>query len=250
MKYSLLFFVLFFTGTVSAQAILIHSHNDYAQADPFFNAYHNKAYSIEADVYAGDSLPIGHEKRNIVPGKTLVTMYLQPIIKLFRKYGGRISSDTSYSLILMIDIKENSNAVITELVKLLSPYRDVFGRSVNPKAVQIVLSGERGPITEWTQWPPYIFLDGRPYEVYDSKDLQRVFFISDSYMNYYSKEKDSTDNNLQRLAIKVHNQGKFLRLWATPDDPSSWERLHRLGIDIINTDHVAECRKYFLQKIK
>jgi len=250
MKYSLLLFVLFFTSTVSAQAILIHSHNDYAQSDPFFNAYRNKGYSIEADVYAGDSLPVAHDKKDVARGKTLVTMYLQPIIELFKKYGGHISDDTNYAPILMVDIKENSNAVITELVKLLSPYRDVFDRSVNPKAVQIVLSGERGPITQWTQWPPYISFDGRPYEVYDSKGLQRVFFISDSYMNYHSKEKDSTDNKLQRLAKKVHDHGKLLRLWATPDDPSSWEWLHKLGIDIINTDKVAECRNYFLQKIK
>jgi len=41
--------------------------------------------SIEADVYSGDSLPGAHDKKNITSGKTLVEMYLQPIIVLFKK---------------------------------------------------------------------------------------------------------------------------------------------------------------------
>jgi len=64
----------------------------------------------------------------------------------------------------MIDIKENSEAVITQLVKLLSPYRGVFDRTVNPKAAQVVLSGERGSVQRWIQWPSYILFDGRPDE--------------------------------------------------------------------------------------
>jgi alkaline phosphatase len=149
----------------------------------------------------------------------------------------------------MIDIKENSEAVITQLVKLLSPYRDVFDRTVNPKAVQVVLSGERGTVQQWTQWPSYILFDGRPDEIYDSATLQRLAFISDSYMNY-ANNKDSIESRLQRLVKKVHGMGKLLRLWATPDNPSAWAKLNQSGVDIINTDKVSECQNYFLSKHK
>src|SRR5690349_590145 len=108
MRYFFLLFALFFSYKVSAQQIKIHSHNDYAQAEPFVNAWRNKAYTIEADVYAGAGLPVAHDKKDIKAGKTLETMYLQPIIKLFKKYHGYISNDTSYAPVLMIDIKENS----------------------------------------------------------------------------------------------------------------------------------------------
>ncbi|HMK27646.1 MAG TPA: hypothetical protein VK483_16560 [Chitinophagaceae bacterium] len=40
----------------------------------------------------------------------------------------------------------------------------------------------------------------------------------------------------------------MLRLWATADSPNSWEHLQKQGVDIINTDKVAECRNYFLKK--
>jgi hypothetical protein len=39
--------------------------------------------------------------------------------------------------------------------------------------------------------------------------------------------------------------GKLLRLWASPDNGDSWKLQQQLGIDIINTDKVAECRNYF-----
>jgi len=249
MKYLLIFILILPAYLALAQQPLIHSHNDYAQSQLFVNAWRNQAFSIEADVYPGDSLPVAHDKKNITPGKTLVAMYLQPIIVLFKKNHGHISDDIAYAPVLMIDIKENSEAVIAQLVKLLSPYRDVFDRTVNSKAVQVVLSGERGTVQHWTQWPSYILFDGRPDEIYDSATLQRVAFISDSYMNY-ANNKDSIKGRLQRLVKKVHGMGKLLRLWATPDNPSAWDLLNQSGVDIINTDKVSECQNYFLSKHK
>jgi hypothetical protein len=40
--------------------------------------------------------------------------------------------------------------------------------------------------------------------------------------------------------------GKLLRLWAIPDNAAAWQRLQQLGVDIINTDKVEECREFFL----
>lgn len=248
MKLLLLYFLLFVSITVNAQP-LIHAHNDYEKREPLFNALRNKAFTIEADVYPGDGLFVAHDKKDTAPGKTLVSMYLQPIIQMFAMHNGYISDDTAYAPTLMIDIKENSAAVIAELIKLLSPNRNVFDRNMNAHAVQIVLSGERGSITEWNNYPPYIFFDGRPYESYDSNALQRIAFISDSYMNY-TRSKDSIDIKLKQLVVDTHKTGKLLRLWATPDDPTGWMKLYSAGVDIINTDKVAECRKYFLANSK
>ena len=68
-------------------------------------------------------------------------------------------------------------------------------------------------------------------------------FISDAYYNYVSAQ-DST-SRVEQLVKKVHGMGKLLRLWASPDNPASWQRQVQLGIDIINTDKVAECRDHF-----
>lgn len=223
---------------------LIHAHNDYQKPEPLSNALRHKAFSIEADIYlSGNRLLVAHDKKELATAKTLDSLYLQPIIELFRQHKGTISADSNYATVLMIDIKENGEAVIAELLKLLSPHPSVFDRSQNTKAIQIVISGDRGAISKWTSYLSSVFFDGRPYEVYDSATLQRVAFISDSYFKYISSQ-DSTFR-LEQVVKKVHSMGKLLRLWASPDNPASWLRLQQLGIDIINTDKVEECRNYF-----
>lgn len=244
MKNIALFVLLLAAYTTTAQQVLIHAHNDYEKPEPLFNALLNKAFTIEADVYPGAGLFVAHDKKDIRPDRTLLSMYLQPIILLFAQHHGNISDDTAYAPTLMIDIKKSSAEVIAELIKLLAPQREVFDRIVNAHAVQIVLSGERGSINDWNKLPAYILFDGRPYENYDSTTFKRVAFISDSYINYASPG-DSLEIKLKQVVAATHSKGKLLRLWAIPDNETGWQRLFNVGTDIINTDKVAECRKYF-----
>jgi len=258
MRYKWLLLFLLADGVATAQPPLIHAHNDFQRPEPLTNALRNRAFSIEADVFlVNDTLRVAHNENALDKAPTLWELYLQPIINLFDANHGRISPDTAYAPVLMIDIKKSSRAVLANLVQQLSAYPSVFDRIVNPHAIQIVISGDRPPRknTEenkdgelsWTLYPRYIFFDGRPNETYDKATLQRVAFISDSWFNYVVPS-DSIDIHIQQLVQRVHSMGKMLRLWATADSPNSWEHLQKQGVDIINTDKVAECRNYFLKK--
>ena len=240
-----LFCILITLASFQCPAQLIHAHNDYQKPEPLTHALRHKVFSIEADIYlSGNRLLVAHDKTELAAAKTLDSLYLQPIIELFGRHKGKISEDSSYVPILMIDIKENGEEVIPALIKLVSSHRSVFDRGVNAKAVQLVISGNRGPSSRWTSYPPYIFFDGRPKENYDSNALQRVAFISDSYYNYAGKQDTSF---IEPLVKKVHSMGKLIRLWGHPDNPESWKLLQQQGIDIINTDKVEECSNYFLK---
>ncbi|MBL0274062.1 MAG: glycerophosphodiester phosphodiesterase [Chitinophagaceae bacterium] len=244
MKYHSPFILLTLICFHSSAQPLIHAHNDYQQSKPLTNALQNRAYSIEADLYLHNGqLVVAHDKKHLTVAPSLDALYLQPIIRLFKKHPGRISNNKTYAPVLMIDIKDNGKDVLVALIQLLAAYPSVFDRSVNPLALQIVISGDRGPVSNWTSYPSSIFFDGRPYEVYDSATLQRVAFISDAYYNYVSRA-DST-RRIEELVKKIHGLGKLLRLWSIPDDPASWLRLQQLGVDIINTDKVGECRRFF-----
>lgn len=246
MKHFLFCMLLIATGYPLAAQPRIHAHNDYQQVVPLTNALHNEAYSIEADVYlTSRGLVVAHDRKDTAAAPLLVSLYLQPIIKLFKQHDGRISHSKTYTPVLMIDVKDNGEAVIATLIQLVATHRFVFDRLVNAMAVQLVISGNRGAVSTWASYPSYIFFDGRPYEVYDSATLQRVAFISDNYNNYVSKE-DST-SRIAALVKKVHGMGKLLRLWATPDNAAAWQRLQQLGVDIINTDMVEECREFFFK---
>lgn len=232
---------------ISAQP-LIHAHNDYQKPEPLTNALRHKVFSIEADIYcSGDRLLVAHDKKELPIAPTLDSLYLQPIIELFRRHRGFISNDSAYAPMLMIDIKENGEIAIAQLIKLVSAHRSVFDRSLNGNAVQLVISGDRGASSTWSAYPRYILFDGRPNEVYDSVTLQRVAFISDSYLKYINPQ-DSSNRLIRQVAKKVHSIGKLFRLWGSPDNPDSWKLQQQQGIDIINTDKVEECRDNFLKK--
>ena len=258
MRYGWILLFLFTGATTTAQPPFIHAHNDFQKAEPLINALRYRAYSIEADVFlVNDTLRVAHEENELANAPSLWNLYLQPIINLFADNNGHISPDTAYAPVLMIDIKKSSRAVLANLVQTLSAHPSEFDRSVNPHAVQIIISGDRPPRKKteedpggefsWTRYPRYIFFDGRPKETYDSATLQRVAMISDSYFNYVIPS-DSIDHHIRQLVQQVHSMGKLLRLWATPDSPNSWEHLQKWGVDIINTDKVAECRNFFAGK--
>jgi hypothetical protein len=248
MKYFVFILFIFFSQLSFAQQ-RIHAHNDYQKPEPLTNAVRYKVFTFEADIYLSNNrILVAHDKKELPTAPTLDSLYLQPIIKLFKQHKGTISEDKNYSPVLMIDIKENGEAVIAELIKLLSAHRSVFDRSVNKKALQVVISGDRAASSKWSSYPPYILFDGRPYETYDAAALKRVAFVSDSYAKYVNA-KDST-TQLKKLVKKAHAMDKLLRLWGTPDDPSSWRRFQQLGIDIINTDKVEECRNYFINSTR
>jgi hypothetical protein len=258
MRYRWLLIFLLVCAAATAQPPLIHAHNDFQRTEPLTNALRNRVYSIEVDVFlVNDSLRVAHKENELAAAPTLWNMYLQPIIRLFAENKGRICADSSYAPVLMIDVKKSSRASLANLVQLLSRHPSVFDRSKNPFAVQIVISGDRPPRkktdedpegeSSWTRYPKYIFFDGRPKEEYDNATLQRVAFFSDSYFNYVVPS-DSIDHNIRQVVQKVHGMGKLLRLYTAPDSPTAWERLQKLGVDIINTDKVTECRNYFAEK--
>ena len=58
----------------------------------------------------------------------------------------------------MIDIKKNGEAVLAVLQQQLEKHPAVFNRSVNAKAVQIVISGDRGPINQLEKLSVYYFI--------------------------------------------------------------------------------------------
>lgn len=247
-KHILLILLVLFSFEIYAQGVLIHAHNDYQKKEPLIQAIKHRIQYIEVDVYLiGNKLLVAHDIAELPLAPTLEDIYLKPISGLFKLYKNRISEDAWYRPVLVIDIKRNGTAVLNALVELLSRYPDVFDPLVNKENIQLLISGDRGPATNWNTFPTYISFDGRPFESYDDQALKRVSTISDSYGNY-SKKQDSIDTLIKALAGKVHQQNKLLRLWAIPDHIDSWKHLRSLGVDIINTDNVEECRRYFGKK--
>ena len=231
--------------------VKIHSHNDYVQKKPFFTAYVNKVDEMEADVFfVNDSVLVAHSKKEINPSNTLYSLYLHPIAAAFKKHKNKVSDDKKYTFSLMIDVKENWNAAFPLLKREIEKYGNIFKRNKQKKAIQIVISGSRPNHTTFNTYPSWLFFDGLPNISYAKNDLKRVTMISDNFVSY-SKWKgigeipEEDKYQLRKVIAKARELNKPIRFWGAPDTESCWKQLAALGADMINTDKIAESKKYF-----
>src|SRR5258707_14262540 len=94
-----------------------HSHNDYNNPIPFYEAYTNGFGSIEADILLQDGiLYIGHNKEDIKYKRTLEDYYIRPLSAGVQKNSGHAYTDSSKTLQLLIDIKTDSIATLDTLI--------------------------------------------------------------------------------------------------------------------------------------
>ncbi|WP_461084134.1 phosphatidylinositol-specific phospholipase C/glycerophosphodiester phosphodiesterase family protein [Spirosoma flavus] len=244
MRYCLLSTVLWFTLTTGS-AQKIHAHNDYEKPRPLLNAYEQRADYIEADVWLRNGkLVVSHEQPK-ANAPTLDSLYLKPIAGFFQQYKDRPSQERDYTFSLVVDIKDNPAEVLPKLLALLQENLPSFNRAANPRAVQVVISGNRPKIPVYFDYPLLQF-DGRPSEVYDEETLQHVALISDNFKLYSQwngegELPEADKEKLKRVIKRAHSDKKPIRFWAIPDNPNAWKQLKKLGIDVINTDKVAEC---------
>lgn len=242
-RYNLLLVGWLLTTNLSAQKI--HAHNDYVQPKPFVNAYEQRADFIEADVWLQDGrLVVSHDKP-LAGAPTLDSLYLKPIATLFNQYTDKVSPARDYTFSLMLDVKDSPADVLPKLLTALQDRLTCFNRSANPRAVQVIISGNRPKIDTYLDYPLLLQFDGRPSEVYDDQTLKRVALISDNFRGYSRWDgtgdlPDLDREKLKRVIKRAHSDNKPIRFWAIPDTPNAWKQLKKLGVDIINTDKVTE----------
>ncbi len=249
--YILSFFIYPFVA--SSQAIhtpLIFAHNDYVQPSPFIGAYQHQVDFMEADVFLQDNnLLVAHTRIEVDKTKTLETMYLAPLAKLIEKNNGFVYADQQKSLTLMIDLKTDGESTLNVLVEKVNKFPELL----SCKTFQIAVSGNMPSPEKWNSYPTFIQFDGRPDIVYTTEQTARIRLVSQSFKNYskwHGKgELPARDKAKLVTVIKAsHALGKPIRFWAIPDTETGWAKLISLGVDVLNTDKVAELTTYLSQQ--
>ncbi len=236
--------LLFLALTGNAQSYLpsnVFAHNDYARATPFHTAYRLQVGFIEADVFLREGiLMVAHDKSEIQPGRDLESLYLKPLAKEVKRNGGFAYSDARDRLTLMIDLKTEGPPTLDALVKLLDRYPAL----TSCKTLQFMISGNVPDPGTWSEYPLYIFIDGRPNISYTVDQLKRVSMISTNFKSHVRWDGDGPLSDADRRTIlslmaDAHRRRKVFRFWATPDFPEAWKQLIELQVDVIVTDDVT-----------
>lgn len=255
MKYLKIIIAAFLLCTHAANAQTIaayttshaHSHNDYEQKRAFWEAYEQQFGSIEADLFlVDDSLYAAHTATAIDKDRTFTKLYLQPILAQTGKNNGGIYAQKNLPLQLLIDLKTPAEETLAALVKILEPHQHLLA----PKgSVKIVVSGNTPSPDKFTQYPAFIFFDGRPEIAYTAPQLERIGLVSQAFQKYSKWDGEGEIAEKDKKAVlkvvkQVHDQGKKIRFWATPDNINAWKTMMSFGVDFLNTDKVVQMGDY------
>ncbi|WP_295938819.1 alkaline phosphatase [uncultured Alistipes sp.] len=248
----LLLAALCFCTTAAAQRpMLIHSHNDYNQRAPFWQAYAQQVYSIEADVFLHKGqLLVGHDTEDLSPDMTFESLYVEPLVTLFKRNGGRAWKGSDEHLQLMIELKSKTEPALKAVAAVLDRYPGVFDPAVNPHAVRIAVTGRVPAPADFAKYPAYIRFDGEWDVDYTPAQLERVALVSADFGRFsqWNGKGSIIASELEKLEAvidRAHALGKPVRFWGAPEGVTVYYTFYNMGVDYINTDHLEVCAGFF-----
>ena len=235
--------------------IQAHAHNDYKHNQPLFDALSHGFCSIEADIFLKEgSLFVAHSLNEIQDDKTLQSLYLDPLQKIINQNSGNVYPDGT-GIILLIDIKTESDTTYNVLREILSGYKDFLttyeNGKVDKKAVTVIISGSRAVDLIKNESVRYAAIDGRPSDLENDADPYFYPLISESWLTTaglfgYLFNTEGAWRNAEELVLKAHENGNLIRFWMTPDNPAFWLRLKTIGVDLINTDNLFGLEEFLI----
>ncbi len=256
--------VLFITqflllSTISLSQVIplpnAHAHNDYEHERPLLDALSHGFTSVEADIFLiKDELYVSHNKPLFLKNSsTLKELYLQPLDSIFKVNGGKILPGYNGSFYLMIDFKNDGEQTYAKLVEQLQPYKHLLKSKTQDGPVTIFISGDR-PLSSILNDPNnLVSLDGRPNDVGQGIPVSKMLVVSTSFksLGFWNGNGEipfDIQLKIRQLSDAAHEEGKKLRLWATPDNPEAWQILLNNGVDLLNTDNLPELKAFLLSK--
>ena len=226
-------------------AFAVHSHNDYLQPVPFWDAYSAGCASIEVDVILQEGeLMVAHEKESIQASRTFESLYLKPI-----QQGVDLGLIKEFNFHLLVDIKTEAYSTLDLLVKQTQPYAAILYSPENPRGLKLIISGGRPKADDYVKYPSWVFFDYQSKELTAELPWEKIGMVSLSFprfsvWNGKGRMVESQRQQLQAFIDLVHSFDRPVRFWASPDGKTAWRAFHEMGIDYINTDRPAEANKY------
>ncbi|MDY3559127.1 phosphatidylinositol-specific phospholipase C/glycerophosphodiester phosphodiesterase family protein [Gemmata sp. JC673] len=226
-----------------------HAHNDYEHTRPLQDALGHGFCSVEADIWlVKGELLVGHTPFSLKPARTLEKLYLAPLRERIKAQGGAVYRNGP-PFYLMIDIKTDAKETYLALAKVLEAYSDILTATkdgtAEPKAVTVVVSGNRDVKTIAAAKVRHAAIDGRPADLAGDAPAHLVPWVSESWKTLFKWDgtgamPDAERAKLRELVAKAHKQGRKVRFWAAPETSEAWKELLAAGADFINTDKLAE----------
>jgi hypothetical protein len=231
----------------------VHAHNDYVHTHPLFDALDHGFCSVEADIHLVDGqLLVAHTRSEVKPGKTLQTLYLNPLRERARKNGGRVYPNGP-EVTLLIDIKTSWQNTYPVLREILKQYADILSTfesgQKKTNAVGAIITGDRSLDMFADESIRYAAFDGDLSNLDSDAPAGLIPWISSNWSATFKWRgkgpmPETEQAKLKEILAKAHQHGRRVRFWAAPDNPDFWREMLAAGVDLINTDDLEGAQKF------
>jgi hypothetical protein len=231
-----------------------HAHNDYEHPRPLFDALDHGFRSVEADIFLVDGrLLVGHAKADLKPERTLEKLYLDPLRERAVAHREPFAANHPAVFFLLIDVKTDAKPTYAALHAVLTRYAEMLtevnGGNVQPRAVTVVVSGNCDRETIAKQPRRFAAIDGRPPDLDSDAPNHLIPWISDRWGSHFKwtgdgPMADAERQKLREFAAKAGKHKRMVRFWGTPENRTVWQELRDAGVDLINTDKLAELQEF------
>jgi hypothetical protein len=236
-----------------------HAHNDYQHTRPLLDALDCGLCSVEADVHLVDGqLLVGHARFQTRPGRTLQSLYLDPLHERVKQNGGKVYPGGP-EFTLLVELKDDWQTSYSTLRKILQNYADMLttyedGKK-QPKAITVIITGNRAREMFAGEKVRYAALDGDLPDLNTEASADLVPWISSQWSQHFKWRGAGTmpeaeQAKLQSIVTKAHQQGRRVRFWGAPDKPAFWTALRASQVDLINTDDLEGVKRFLLAEPK
>lgn len=230
-----------------------HAHNDFEHPRPLLDALDRGFGSVEADVWLVEgALLVAHDRKDVKPQRTLAALYLDPLRERVGKNRGAVYIGGP-PLVLLVDVKSEATATYAALQAQLAGYAEMLttfreGR-VEPRAVTVIVSGNRAQKEMAAQSVRHAFVDGRGIDLENNPPATLVPWVSENWQKLSPWRWQGAMPAEARVALRTwvdraHGQGRRVRFWNTPDRPDVWRTLIEAGVDFVGTDDLAGLQRF------
>lgn len=233
---------------------MAHSHNDYLQDRPLYEALGHGFRSVEADVFLmGGELILSHI--GLITYGSLEEVYLKPLQALVNQRGSVLGDGQPFTL--WIDLKGSPRGMADKLFEVLSRYPMLSWFSDSgcvENAVTIVLTGDEDAKKEFVEKYP-----DRP-AIRDSNEFSTSDPAANWKWSWYALSwEDHIDwdgtgsisereyQKLRQLVGAIHGKGKRVRFFDAPESENYWGMMRREVIDLVGSDHLTKMKDYLVQ---
>ena len=181
---------------------------------------------------------------------TFEALYVEPIVTLFARNGGRAFRDSDQTLQLMVELKSETDPTLRAVAALLGRWPEVFDPEVNPAAVRVAVTGRVPAPEAFDRYPRFLGFDGAWDADYTPEQLERIVLISTNFRDFSQWNGKGTiipaeKERLEQVIDRAHEQGKPVRFWNAPEGTTVYYTFYDMGIDYINTDNPEVCAAFF-----